>query len=117
MPIIRLMDGELLMQSMRRSMKGITTPQTYRAMCCQCGDIVQHRLNKGELVPCHNGHQVAPTIPRGSLIVPRQIPASPSGQTPKPTARPYSRREIRAHSAKYEARMVAGCLPRDARFP
>ena len=106
MPIIWLVDGELLMQSMRRSMKGISTPQTYKAMCCQCGEIVQHRLDKGEIVLCGNGHKVAPTIARASLIVPRKAPASPSDQTPKPAPRPYSRREIRAHNAKYEARMM-----------
>ena len=106
MPIIRLVDADLLMHSMRRSMKGITTPQTYRAMCCQCGDIVQHRLHKSELVPCRNGHQVAPTLPKASLIVPCKAPASPSDRTPKPAPRTYSRREIRAHNAKYEARMM-----------
>jgi hypothetical protein len=82
-------------------------PQTYKAMCRQCGDIVQHRLDSDEAKRCDNGHFVAPSIARPDLIKPRQ-PAP--GQTvtgqPTPAARPLSRREIRAHNYKYEARMM-----------
>jgi hypothetical protein len=104
MPIIRLVDGALLIQSMNRSMKGVTVPATYTAMCCQCGEIVRHQIDKGEIVHCRSGHKVAPTIARASLMMPRKPAAS--GQTPKNAPRPHSRREIRAHNAKYEARMM-----------
>jgi hypothetical protein len=82
-------------------------PQTYQAMCCQCGEIVQHRLDReqDEARPCSNGHAVAPTIARDMLLPPK--PAAPgTGSGKQPAPRPYSRREIRAHNAKYEARMM-----------
>jgi Restriction endonuclease len=56
MPMISLVDGELLNRSMQRSLRGVALPQTYRVMCCQCGEIVQHRLDKGHAIPCGNGH-------------------------------------------------------------
>jgi hypothetical protein len=106
MPGIRLVDGELLMLSMRRSMKGVTMPPTYKTMCRQCGSIVAHRLSKGEAAPCRSGHMVAPSIDRTALVR-RKFPlTSASDKTPKPMHRPLSRREIRAHNAKYEARMM-----------
>jgi len=53
--MISIVDGELLNRSMQRSLRGVTMPQTYRAMCCQCGEIIQHRLDKGHALPCGNG--------------------------------------------------------------
>jgi hypothetical protein len=78
MPIIQLVDGALLIRSMNRSMKGVTLPATYKAMCCQCGEIVRHQIDKPEVVHCGNGHKVAPTIARASLIMPRKAAARPS---------------------------------------
>ena len=52
---IDLVDGALLIRSMHRSRKGVLLPQTYKAMCRQCGAIVQHRLDRGEALPCGNG--------------------------------------------------------------
>jgi restriction endonuclease len=52
LPILTLVDSELLNRSMQRSLKGVTLPPTYKAMCCQCGEIVQHRLTQGEALPC-----------------------------------------------------------------
>jgi hypothetical protein len=40
---IELIDGPALIRALQRSRKGTLFPQTYRAMCRQCGDIVQHR--------------------------------------------------------------------------
>jgi hypothetical protein len=77
MPMITLVDGELLNRSMQRSLRGVILPQTYRAMCCECGNIVQHRLDKGHAVPCSNGHLVPATIARDSVVKPRP---------PQPTA-------------------------------
>jgi hypothetical protein len=91
---LKLVDAEILKRSMQRSLKGVLLPLTYKAMCCQCGEIVQHRLSKGEALPCNNGHMVAPTIARASL------------QRRKSAAGQFSRREIRAHNYKYEARMM-----------
>ena len=81
-------------------------PQSYKAMCRQCGDIVQHRLDSDEAKRCGNGHFVAPTIARAELVKPRQTEpgGTAAGLTPAP--RPLSRREIRAHNYKYEARMM-----------
>jgi len=66
---IRLVDGEKLAASMRRSKGGAALPETYKAICRQCGDVVQHRLDHAEAVPCGNGHPVAPTIARAALGV------------------------------------------------
>jgi hypothetical protein len=52
---IHLVDGELLTRSMNRSKKGVHLPQTYKAMCRQCGDVIQHRLSQGKALPCRNG--------------------------------------------------------------
>ena len=83
-------------------------PQTYKAMCQQCGEIVQHRLDReqDEARPCGNGHMVAPTIARAMLLPPRPAAAGSGTTRQTPTPRPYSRREIRAHNYKYEARMM-----------
>jgi restriction endonuclease Mrr len=45
---IKLVDGEMLIASLKRSKAGAAMPDTYRAMCRQCGDIVQHRLDRPE---------------------------------------------------------------------
>jgi hypothetical protein len=65
---IDLVDGRLLIRSMHRSRKGMLLPASYKAMCCQCGEFVQHRLDKEEALPCSNGHLVAPTIARAALV-------------------------------------------------
>jgi hypothetical protein len=59
---IELIDGPALIRALQRSRKGTLFPQTYRAMCRQCGDIVQHRLDSDEARRCGSGHFVAPTI-------------------------------------------------------
>lgn len=83
------------------------TPLTCRAMCRQCGAIVQHRLDRerDEARPCSNGHPVAPTIARGMLLPPWPG-ANGARSAQEPAPRPYSRREIRARNYRYEARMM-----------
>jgi Restriction endonuclease len=44
---IDLIDGRLLIRSMHRSRKGMLLPASYKAMCCECGELVQHRLDSG----------------------------------------------------------------------
>src|SRR5271154_1092728 len=102
-----LFDGKRLVKALNQSRKHVLMPQTYKAMCQQCGDIVQHRLDReqDEARPCGSGHMVAPTIARAMLLPPRPA-ATGSGSTKEPTPRPYSRREIRAHNHRYEARMM-----------
>ena len=102
-----LIDGARLVKALNQSKKHVLLPQTYKAMCQQCGDIVQHRIDReqDEARPCGNGHPVAPTIARAMLLPPRPA-ATGSGSTKEPAPRPHSRREIRAHNAKYEARMM-----------
>jgi hypothetical protein len=89
LPILTLVDSELLNRSMQRSLKGVTLPPTYKAMCCQCGEIVQHRLEKGEALPCGNGHLVPPTIARASLVKPRH-----RNQQHQPTPNRTARRKL-----------------------
>ena len=116
---IDLVDGALLIRSMHRSRKGVLLPQTYKAMCRQCGAIVQHRLDRGEALPCGNGHPVAPTIARAAVVKPRrqQQPAAADHQPPQhgPRAKwrnmspkAQRRRHIRAHN--YQMRAGARAL-------
>ena len=81
-------------------------PQIYKAMCRQCGDIVQHPLDNDEAKRCGNGHFVAPTIARAGLAKPRSAISVKTDTGPKPAPRPLSRREIKAHNYKYRARMM-----------
>jgi Restriction endonuclease len=101
---LKLVDGLKLVASITRSMAGVTLPDSYQAMCRQCGEIVQHRLDHAEAIPCRNGHSVAPTIARAALVMPKQEGGSTSSRTYTPPRR-YSRQEVRAHNAKYQARM------------
>src|SRR5271155_2937760 len=108
-----LIDGGRLIKALNQSKKHVLLPQTYKAMCHQCGEIVQHRLDReqDEARPCGSGHMGAPTIARAMLLPPRP---SATGGTPTktPAPRPLSRREIRAHNYKYEARMMKKPRPR-----
>src|SRR5271170_5003001 len=103
-----LIDGKRLVKALNQSRKHVLLPQTYKAMCQQCGGIVQHRLDReqDEARPCGSGHAVAPTIARAMLIPPRPAAHGKDNTAPEPAQRPYSRREIRAHNYKYEARMM-----------
>lgn len=101
---IDLIDGALLIEALYRSLQGAKLPLHYKAMCGRCGGIVQHTLGVGEARPCGDGHAVAPTIARAMIIRP-EAPAT-AADAAKPAPRPYSRREIRAHNYKYEARMM-----------
>jgi hypothetical protein len=144
---INLVDGRLLIKSMQLSRKGVPLPQTYKAMCRQCGDIVQHALAKDDAMPCINGHLVAPTISRAALIpyrspmpAPGQQPAAapalafarhPAGPHPAGTVPPVSRlikprnmsakaqrrRAIKAHNHKLRARAIKEQQIHCAEFP
>jgi hypothetical protein len=93
-------------RALNQSRKGILLPQTYRAMCGECGAIIQHKLGDDEAKPCGCGHLVAPTIARAMLKPPRSAATGTGSNKAQPAPRPLSRREIRAHNAKYEARMM-----------
>lgn len=101
---LKLVDGTKLVASIKRSMAGVTMPESYRAMCRQCGEIVQHTLDHAEAIPCRNGHPVAPTIARAALVTHRQEGGSTTSRTYTPPRR-YSRQDVRAHNAKDQARM------------
>jgi Restriction endonuclease len=101
---LKLVDGPKLIASIKRSMADTTMPDSYQAMCRQCGEIVQHTLDRAEAIPCRNGHPVAPTIAQAALVVRKQEGGSTSSRTYTPPRR-YSRQEVRAHNAKYQARM------------
>lgn len=96
-------------------MHGMPTPDSYKAMCRECGDIVAHRLDKGKAVPCTRGHLVTPTIPRASLNIQTQ-PGGSTSQTYKPP-RQYTRREVNAHNAKYIARKKKQRKPSEPKDP
>lgn len=112
MPMISLVDGALLNRSMQRSLRGVGLPQTYRAMCCECGDIVQHRLDDAKALPCSNGHLVPATIARDSLVKPRQAQPAAAAADAKPTHAPkfirvrnmhpkgQIKRRMRAHNSQ-----------------
>ncbi len=114
---IDLVDGRLLIRSMHRSRKGIALATGYKVMCCQCGEIVRHRLDGDEALPCPNGHLVAPTIARAALV-PYRAPVEQPGaavKAPKParvikplnmSLKAQRRRKIRAHTDQMRARML-----------
>ena len=109
---IDLVDG-LLIRSMHRSRKGVLLPQTYKAMCRQCGAIMQHRLDREQALPCGNGHPVAPTIARAAVVKPRQQQPAAADHQPQRVPRAkwrnmspkaQRRRRIRAHNYQMRAR-------------
>jgi hypothetical protein len=103
---IDLVDGQRLITALNESLKGVLLPQTYKAMCGRCGDIVQHHLGDDHARPCANGHAVAPTIALAMIIPPPPAATATGADDAKPTHRPLSRREIRAHNYRYEARLM-----------
>jgi hypothetical protein len=119
-----LVDGALLIKSMHRSRKGMLLPSSYKAMCCQCGDIVQHQLDQSDARPCRQGHPVAPTIARAALVpyrpaVSSEQPATAAQPKPGRVIRPRNmslkaqrRRKIKAHNNRLRARALHGPAPR-----
>jgi Restriction endonuclease len=114
---IDLVDGRLLIRSMHLSRKGMLLPVTYKAMCCQCGELVQHRIDKDEALPCSNRHLVAPTIARAALVPYRAPLAQPGAgaDAPKParlikplnmSLKAQRRRKVRAHNHQMRARAL-----------
>ena len=49
-----LIDGARLVKILNQSKKHVLMPQTYEAMCRQCGELVQHRIDRDqdEARPC-----------------------------------------------------------------
>jgi hypothetical protein len=106
---IDLVDGAKLAQSLERSNAGATLPSSYKAMCHQCGALVQHNLDTGEALPCINGHMVTPTIARATIERPRH-PRQPEPSQPSQwrdmSPKAQRRRQIRAHNHKVRARAI-----------
>jgi Restriction endonuclease len=105
---VRLIDGDQLAASMLRSMGGAVMPETYRAMCCQCGDVVQHKLGSTQPLPCKSGHRVAPTIARAALVPPQQSPTSHAkrhGTRRRPAV--SAKAKIRAHNSRLRKNQAA----------
>jgi hypothetical protein len=102
---LKLIDGPKLIASIERGIQiaGIAVPDSYKAMCPHCGDIVKHPIAGSVAIPCGNGHPVAPTVAQAALVVRRPENGSAS-RTYEPPRR-YNRQEVRAHNAKYQARM------------
>jgi len=111
---VQSVDCAQLVRELRRSREGMKLPQTYKAMCRQCGDIVQHRIDRKETLPCENGHPVAPPISRADLIKPTPKPAPSQTVTGQPapasspaiiryrnmSAKAQRRRAIKAHNRR-----------------
>jgi Restriction endonuclease len=112
---LKLVDGPRLIASITHSMHGEGVPTTYKAMCRQCGEIVSNSLDRGEAIPCPNGHPVAPTIARAALAIRKEEGGSTSRSYTPPKV--YTRREINAHNSKYIARMKKKRKPRPASEP
>jgi hypothetical protein len=79
-------------------------PKTYKTMCQQCGDIMQHWLDSDEAKRCGNGHFVAPDdCPRRDIKPPAQ--PGPGHNVTAPGMRPLTGRETQAHNYRLRARM------------
>jgi hypothetical protein len=100
---LKLVDGPKLIASIRRGMEGTAAPNSYKAVCRQCGEIVQHQLDRAEAIACSNAHTVPPTIAKAALAVRRQEDGSTSRTYTQP--RRYTRREVNAHNGRYIAKM------------
>ena len=91
-------------------------PRNYKAMCRQCGDIVQHQLGDDEARRCGNGHFVAPTIARAELVKPRPAQPVTGGTAPAITpkvvklrnmsAKAQRLRAIKAHNLRTRGRVI-----------
>src|SRR3954453_23524411 len=81
---VQLIDGPALIRALQRSRKGMLLPQSYKAMCRQCGDIVQPPLDNDEAKRCDSGHLVAPAIARAELVKPRPAASTKADASPKP---------------------------------
>jgi Restriction endonuclease len=105
---VQLIDLAALIRALHRSRKGMQLPKSYKAMCRQCGDIVQHQLSSDEAKRCGNRHFVAPTIALADLVKPRQpTPAAGTGD-PKPRHAPKMIRFRNMHpKAQIKRRMRA----------
>jgi hypothetical protein len=129
---IDLVDGPLLIKSMQRSRRGVLLPHTYRTMCRQCGDVVQHRLDRNDPLPCANGHFVAPPKSFAAFIPYRPPPGAPQPGAAQPvpayaphpagphpsgtvapiirsrsmTAKAQRRRAVKAHNRRLYARPI-----------
>jgi hypothetical protein len=107
---IDLVDGDKLITAMNRSRAGVVLPQTYKAMCHDCGGIVQHSLDKGEALPCSNGHPVASTISRAAierLSQPAPPSATPTHSWRNMSPKAQRRRAIKAHNHRVHARAIS----------
>jgi hypothetical protein len=61
-PPIKLIDANQLVRMMFESKPTAGDDDTYRSMCHQCEEIVNHRLRAPRSVRCRNGHEVVPTL-------------------------------------------------------
>jgi len=77
--LLRRLGGETLTTSfgsMRKGLAGVQLPKSYQAMCCQCGSIVRHRLDRAEALLCPKGHALPPTIAMAAIQL-KENPAQP----------------------------------------
>jgi hypothetical protein len=107
---INLVAGKGLAKALERSKADAPIPSTYKAICQGCGDIVQHSLDKGDALPCINGHMVPPTIARAA-IDPHPHPQQPDAPGTKlewrsMTAKAQRRRATKAHNHKVRERAI-----------
>lgn len=100
---LKLVDGSKLVASIKRGLEGSTAPDSYKALCRQCGEIITHKLAHADAMPCSSGHPVAPTIARAALVIRKQEGGSTSRTYTQP--RQYTRREVNAHNGRYIAKM------------
>jgi hypothetical protein len=68
---VQLLDCEQFIHALSRVRKAVKVSPAYKAMCRQCGDIVQHSLDDSTPKRCANGHTVPQPMARADFEKPR----------------------------------------------
>ena len=102
---VQLIDCARLIRAIAAGRNASGIPPVYKAMCRQCGDIVQHSLDNSAPKCCARGHSVPQPIARGDFEKPP--PAKPAAGPSKPlqlvryhdmSPKAQTRRAINAHN-------------------
>ena len=118
---LKLVDGPKLIASIKRSMADAALPDSYKAMCRQCGEIVQHTLDRHRSYPvpqrasgraddspsgpCHS--ETGRRIDQQQNLHPAeaiQPPRSPRAQCEIPSENAEAKTEVRQPGTRHAAR-------------
>ena len=81
---IKLIDQSELVRMMFDSKPDAEEDVSYRSMCRQCEDIVSHHLRAALSIKCRNGHEIAPTLDKDSIL-PVSTQTTGARRTPEQT--------------------------------